>query len=251
MNISNLVLTIINNCFLKYRVNKCKSLKKLGTSYGGWIVPTNLLNKKSVCYCVGAGEDISFDCKLAEQFGCQVHIFDPTPQAKSHFDRLVRELKAGRKMNINNNKGLYKITKKHLKLLHFFPYGIWNKDGRQKFYVPADPSHVSHSLVNLQKTVIFFEAECKKIGSIMAQLGHNNIDLLKLDIEGAEYMVVDSLIRSRIYPKIFCLEFDETNSPLDLLYFLRVRKAVRNILVAGYTLVARAGYSEFTFVHWQ
>lgn len=39
-------------------------LQEIGTKYGGWVIPVNLLNENSICYCVGCGEDISFDLGL-------------------------------------------------------------------------------------------------------------------------------------------------------------------------------------------
>src|SRR5690606_25746429 len=56
--------------------------EKLGTRYGGWYVPSDLLNAQSICYCIGAGEDISFDIELINRFDCHVYTFDPTPRAQ-------------------------------------------------------------------------------------------------------------------------------------------------------------------------
>ena len=50
---------------------------RLGTHYGGWIIPENILDSTSICYLAGAGEDISFDCCLAQQYGCRIRIVDP------------------------------------------------------------------------------------------------------------------------------------------------------------------------------
>ena len=37
---------------------------RLGTRYGGWIIPkNNTLNENSIVYSGGVGEDISFDLK--------------------------------------------------------------------------------------------------------------------------------------------------------------------------------------------
>ena len=58
----------------------------VGTKYGGFYYPKHLpkLNKKSIIYCVGAGEDITHDIILSSKLGCPVHIFDPTPRAIEH-----------------------------------------------------------------------------------------------------------------------------------------------------------------------
>jgi len=62
------------------------------------------------------------------------------------------------------------------------------------FHAPANAAHISHSLVNLQKTSgDGFKARCRKPTSIMREPGHDHIDLLRIDIEGAEYAVLNSM----------------------------------------------------------
>ena len=51
----------------------------LGTSYGGWAIPEDLLSADSVCYSAGVGTDVSFDAELIKRYGCKVHAFDLTP----------------------------------------------------------------------------------------------------------------------------------------------------------------------------
>ena len=131
------------------------------------MIPATLLEESSVCYCVGVGEDITFDLALIERFGCQVFAFDPTPRAIQHV----------------------KATTSAVGSFHFYPVGLWSADGRLKFFAPQNPCHVSHSIVNLQGTTGYFEAECKRLSTIMRELEHTSLDLLKLDIEGAEYEV--------------------------------------------------------------
>ena len=41
-------------------------LKRIGTNYDGWTIPENILNEDSIIYCIGIGEDISFDIGLME-----------------------------------------------------------------------------------------------------------------------------------------------------------------------------------------
>ena len=60
-------------------------MKKLGTNYGGWIIPKNIsLNENSVVYSGGVGEDISFDIKLQSKYGSNIILIDPTEKAKKH-----------------------------------------------------------------------------------------------------------------------------------------------------------------------
>ena len=62
---------------------------KLGTNYGGWIIPkNNELNDKSIIYSVGVGEDISFDLLLQCKYNSNIILIDPTLRAKIHYDEI-------------------------------------------------------------------------------------------------------------------------------------------------------------------
>src|SRR5262245_47478917 len=65
------------------------ALIRLGTRYGGWTIPDRVLGADSICYCVGVGEDISFDLDLVRRYGSTVYAFDPTPRAIAFVDRLA------------------------------------------------------------------------------------------------------------------------------------------------------------------
>lgn len=201
-------------------------LTEIGTKYGGWVIPKNLLDTQSICYCVGCGEDISFDLGLIEQIGCDVYGFDPTPQAIQY----VHEATA------NNAK------------YHFFELGLWDRQDTLKFYTPRNSEHVSHSLLNLQKTETYIEVKVKRLSDIMRENGHQRLDLLKLDIEGAEYTVIDSMIEDNLEVKILCVEYDECFNPLDRGYKQRIKQSVKKVLAAGYSLICVQGSGNYTFL---
>ena len=50
--------------------------------------------------------------------------------------------------------------------------------------------------------------EVDSLKNIMQKLNHNYIDLLKLDIEGAEINVLNQMLNDNIFPKYLCIEFD-------------------------------------------
>ncbi|WNZ47627.1 FkbM family methyltransferase [Leptolyngbya boryana CZ1] len=201
-------------------------LAEIGTSYGGWVIPKSLFNASSVCYCAGCGEDISFDLGLIEQIGCKVYGFDPTPRAIQY----VKETTEG------NSK------------YRFFDIGLWDKADVLKFYVPKNPEHVSHSLLNIQKTESFIEVKVKRLSDIMQENGHHKLDLLKLDIEGAEYKVIDSILEDKLEVNVLCVEYDECFNPLDRDYKQRVKRSVSKLLNAGYKLVYAQGNGNYTFL---
>ena len=217
--------------------------EKLGTPYGIGVIPKNFLNSQSICYSAGAGEDISFELELIKRYGCKVYIFDPTPRAKKHFEEINRRINNGELMPIDNysQSQYYSIKPEVLKLCFFYPFGLWSEDKTLKFFPPQNSKHVSHSLVNLQKTADFIEVECRKISTLMTLLRHQKINLLKLDIVGAEYEVIDSLIAENILPEILLIEFDEGalaayDYCLDQNYFIRISNAINKLKSAGYIL---------------
>ena len=194
-------------------------LEKIGSGYGGWIVPTAAVRSTWTCYCAGVGEDITFDLGLIERFGCTVFAFDPTPRAVAH----VEAVAAGQPR------------------FGFLPVGLWSEDTTLRFFAPRNPAHVSHSVVNLQRTREFFDAPCRSLPSLMQELGHDAIDLLKLDIEGAEHEVVRSMLEHAIRPTVVCMEIDQPVKPLAFW------RTVRRIRQAGYALVAVDSWN-LTFV---
>lgn len=194
-------------------------LVKIGSPYGGWTVPIDLMRPGWICYCVGTGTDITFDLSLAGGFECKVYAFDPTPASIRHVDEVANDAPN----------------------FTFLPYGVWTADTEARFYAPADISHVSHSIKNLQRTEDYFIAVCRSLPSLMEELGHERIDLLKLDIEGAEHDVLEQILDlERPRPSVLCVEFDQ---PMPLLRTIRVLRR----LLATYDLVAIDNWN-YTFV---
>lgn len=126
---------------------------------------------------------------------------------------------------------------------------MWDHEEKLRFYTPKNPDHVSHSALNLQNTEEFFEADVDRLANIMQKNGHTHIDLLKLDIEGAEYKVVNSIIEDKLDIKILCIEYDEVGNPLDSNYKNRIKDSVTSVLEFGYSMVcAQNAGGNYTFV---
>lgn len=225
------------------------SLVRLGTAYGGWIIPVNAdLDADSICYLAGAGEDISFDCALVHRFGCRARVIDPTPRAIEHFRQLAEAVRNGNRFPVNNSAtDFYDLTPAQLTRLTFIPVGLADKDVELKFFLPKNPAHVSCSTVNLQKTDDFFTAQCHRLSSVMLQQGDSRVDLLKMDIEGGEYVVISDLVESGMLPQLLLIEFDETHTPLDANAAARIAGSVQLLTEAGMACVAVEG-SNATFV---
>lgn len=170
-----------------YKINTSVAKEFHGTEYGGWFISPFNLDRDSIVYSFGLGEDISFDLSIIEKYGVTVHGFDPTPKS---IDWL-------KKQNINDSFKLY-------------DYGIADFNGTVKFYPPENPDHVSHTLLYRSITSMnFIEVPVKSISSIMKELKHSKIDLLKMDIEGAEYSVLEDILKNKINVSQILVEFHD------------------------------------------
>lgn len=157
----------------------------LGSEYGGWAVDTRTLNAGSIVYGVGVGQDVSFDLALIQRFGLTVHAFDPTPLAVQ-----------------------WVAQQKFPPQFCFHPIGLADFDGTAMFDAPHDPGFVSFGYAGQQPAADGrTSASVKRLATLMKELGHQQIDVLKMDIEGAEYGVVADLIRQPIPIRQLLIEF--------------------------------------------
>jgi FkbM family methyltransferase len=195
-----------------------------GSTYGGWPVINESLNADGIVYSFGLGEDISFDIDIIKKFNCQVYGFDPTPR--------VHEW----------------LSKQSLpSQLHIHPWGIAAQDGTIKLYPPKNPAHVSHAISGSDTSrTDFIDVPSKRFSSIQQQLGHKTIAILKMDIEGFEYDVIDDLLTLGNLPKQILIEFHH------LMYSISMEttmQAIKKMNKAGYSIfyISETG-REFGFV---
>lgn len=155
-----------------------------GNEYGGFYVYPNYLDENSIIYSFGIGEDISFDLQLINTFNCKVYGFDPTPKS------------------INWIK-----SQEICRLFYFSDYGIGKQTGMVTFYLPKNTSHVSGSVFALSNLNQLepIDVLLKKFSDI--EFNHKVIDILKMDIEGAEYDIISSILESDVVIKQILIEF--------------------------------------------
>lgn len=198
-----------------------------GNKHAGFFVYTKLLNSNSIVYSFGVGNDISFDNELINDYNCKVYAFDPTPKSIDY---------------ISSNKPSSNFF--------FKPYGLNNKDGDVTFYLPSNPKHISGTTTknteNNQTTSKCIDVPMKKFETIIKELGHKKIDIVKLDIEGSEYDVIDDILQSKVEINQILIEFHHRFSSISL---NKTTDAIKKLNKSGYKIAAISDqYEEYTFI---
>jgi FkbM family methyltransferase len=153
--------------------------QRIGSAYGGGWVVTGHLHPGSVVYSFGIGCDISFDEELIARTGCMVFGFDPTPKSALW----IRE---------------------HPSLPANFSFeqvGIAESSGRRLLFLPEVPGHVSGSITK-ELSGASVDCEFSSLQDIMTRLGHSRVDFVKLDVEGAEYAILERWLMDGVGPLV-------------------------------------------------
>jgi FkbM family methyltransferase len=202
-------------------------VKWFGNVNAGFYVADDKFSDKTIIYSFGIGEDVSFDEALIESFGCTVYAFDPTPKTKEFLS------KKG-----TSNRFL------------FFDYGLYNLNGFIEFYLPPNPDHVSGTTYNRwvdkDAEIRPIQVPVKSFSSIVKDLRHDQIDILKMDIEGSEYVVLDDILSSGVEIKQILIEFHHRFRGVGI---KRTKEAIKKLKDSGYKIAAISNSKEeYTFV---
>ncbi len=159
-----------------------------GNEYGGFYIHPDVLDKDSIVYSFGIGEDITFDKAVINKHHCKVIGFDPTPKS---LDWLARQqLPTG---------------------YSYKDYGIAKDTGTADFLLPVNEDHVSGSLIHHETvdTKRKVTVPMKSWNDLTLELGYQKVDVVKMDIEGAEYDVLPSILASDVEVGQFLIEFHD------------------------------------------
>ncbi|MCX8090619.1 MAG: FkbM family methyltransferase [Verrucomicrobiae bacterium] len=192
-----------------------------GDSKCRWTICPTGLNAGSVVYSGGVGSDISFEHDLVRRFGCNVLLFDPSPTGLETMGRAENQIPQFR----------------------FYPIALAGRNGRLRLAPPLDSRDASWFANPHVRDGL--EVACRDLETLMRDHGHEHIDLLKLDIEGCEYEVVDQILKRRLAVRQLCVEFHHRLVP-------GIRRSqtigsVFRLLRAGYRLVNVTG-NDHTFI---
>jgi FkbM family methyltransferase len=172
----------------RHRVQISLPVERVGAGVASWVVHPNPLNENSIVYSLGVGDDIVFDLDLIERYRLNVFAFDPTPLSIAWI-------------------GARKLPPQ----FHFFDFGIGREDGILAFFsydgtqftVSAEAGADPLNAVTDKP----LELPVSTLRSAMNRLGHNKIDLLKINIEGSEYGVLENMLATDIAVDQIVVEF--------------------------------------------
>lgn len=159
-----------------------RGYRRLGTRYGGWWVDAGLLSNSPLLIDCGLGEDISFPLAFLQAFGGKVVGVEPNPRSLKYCE--------GR---IPGN-------------MTVIPKAFWSEPGKKlEFFLPRPQQELpkgadgvsgsldgSHEYASDRK----LEVETTCLAEILSQQARPDCDVLKMDIEGAEYPVLEQLCGS-------------------------------------------------------
>jgi len=193
--------------------------ERFGSKYGGWDLVCYGIDADSIVYSFGIGEDATFDTALIKKFNLVVHAFDPTPRSISWI----------KSQGFSDHFVLHEL-------------GLAAVDGEVLFNPPDNPEHISHTLLERPSTrAKAISVPVKRLSTIMRDLKHDRLDVLKMDIEGAEYDVIEDIYSSNIRPHQILIEFHHRFYKVGV---GKSKAAIARIKSMGYSLFSVSESNE-------
>lgn len=180
---------------------------------GGFEVPGDALDASSVVYVAGTGPDGGVAPGIVARFGCTVHLYDADPRAAEHVARV-----AAREPRVA-----------------FQPVALWDTDGTVTVHAPRLGGYQAHRPTDLRGSHESFSAPARSLAGALEEEGHTHVDLLCVAVDGAEYRLVDHILRTPVDVRALCLRWAQP-APLE-----RVLESLGRLRGAGFEPVARSG----------
>ena len=197
-----------------------------GDRHGKYPIIKQLLPDCPLVISTGIGDDVEAEIDLINKYDALVIAFDP---------------------NIVSVK--YVAENVHSNNFEFIPVAIAKYNGQMTMYDTANPNyaswiskpeHVNWCKVSDKKYIV----ECKTIKTIMQEKGLNNIDYLKLNVEGSCYDVIEEILEDKlnITQIAVCIpgRGDRYNYKYD-------KKMYKSLISAGYRCVKGNDDSHYLF----
>ena len=196
-----------------------------GARSGIWTIAPHLLPEDCIVYSAGVGNNIRWDLEIIAHHRALVYAFDPTPRTVEWISE--QDLPGS---------------------FNFFPLGLSNRDGEMDFIEPNRTykfNYRSGGVIPAGTRSV--ACEVRRLATLCKTFDHQGIDVLKMDIEGAEMQVLPDMLSSGMLPSQLLVEFHYNYPEIGFDQFLDLIQSLR---VNGYRIldISERGY-EFSFVH--
>jgi FkbM family methyltransferase len=132
------------------------------------------------------------------------------------------------------------------------PAALWVNNDTLKFFSPKNPAHVSHSLVNLHNVgapdAVYIEVPAITYAELVEKNSLKDVPLVKMDIEGAETVVITQMMNAGHRPRQLLIEYDELLHPSA-----EAKSSVEDchhlLIKCGYRCRYCDGTSNFLYIH--
>jgi FkbM family methyltransferase len=217
------ILKILRGSDLFFPIQYLCQKITLGNKNASFTINPEIISAEDIVYSVGIGTDISFDLQLIEKFGVTIYAFDPTPKSIKWLE--------GQELPIN---------------FKAFQTGLANYNGVADFYLPENENHVSASMVSKQSNSVT-RVNVKTLNTLMKELGHTSIDILKMDIEGAEYDVLEDILSQKIIIRQLLVEFHHRQKNIGI---RRTKDALKKLNSLGFKVfhISKSG-EEYSLIN--
>lgn len=173
----------------------------------------------------GVGHSITFELDLARRYNAEIILLDPSPTG----------INTVSKLDISGTR------------IRFLEKGLAAEDGTHFFDPPQDTREGSYSIAGGQ-TKDGIQFECTSLNTLMRQYGRRRLDILKMDIEGFEYEVIQNLLKDRLSVDQLCVEIHVRNSSGVTYSIWDAVRLLSRLYFAGYRVIFNRAL-DFTFVH--
>lgn len=151
-----------------------------GSAYGGWAILADSLTPDSRVISAGVGEDASFDLSVISKYGCRVDALDPTPKSIAWARATIHEPRF---------------------VLH--EWALSASDEPLRLYLPVHEAFVSASCRSGRHTSMrHVDVAAVTVQTLFERLEAPTVDVLKMDIEGAEYGVIPDALATGAFDRV-------------------------------------------------
>ena len=221
------------------------SLVRFGKSGAPWTVRADLLSEEPNVISAGLSDDIEFEQAFLQHHPGKLVALDPTPMSRKVAEELADSCREGTVTFVADALDGREGEQTYLA-------EVDAETGEHLYYYSADsggpPASENATGRTEDRTPRFERATVRSrtVADLMDEHGLEDLDLLKLDIEGGEYAVIDSVLDAGLAVRQIAVEFHHRFAGIG---WGKTGRAISRLREGGYHLAWVSDWGEeFLFV---